>query len=96
MDEIRFEFFYATTHTIRPRYSNTQLRIGRKGYRAKPVSGEDLNFDAESWCPLSTNTSIRRTTPLICGSQVSLIMRMRFDGKTWHFHASRAGLRLAR
>jgi hypothetical protein len=39
MDEIRFEFFDATPHRIRPRYNDTQLRIRRKGYGTKSVSG---------------------------------------------------------
>ena len=48
MDEIRVEFLDATPHCAWPRYSDTHSRIGRKGYRSKSVSGQDLNFDAES------------------------------------------------
>src|SRR6516164_10475277 len=48
MDEIRIEFLDATSHRGRPRYRDAHLRIRRKGYRAKSVSGQDLNFDAET------------------------------------------------
>jgi hypothetical protein len=39
MDEIWVEFLDATPHCGRPRYSDTHLRIARKWYRAKSVSG---------------------------------------------------------
>src|SRR5271165_3853645 len=48
MDKIGFKFLDATSHRARPRYSDAHLRVGREGRRAKSVSGEDLNFDAES------------------------------------------------
>src|SRR5271166_1718109 len=48
MDKIGIKFLDATSHRARPRYSDAHLRVGREGHRAKFVSGQDLNFDAES------------------------------------------------
>lgn len=48
MDKIGIKLLDSTSHRARPRYSDPHLWVGREGYRAKVVSGEDLNCDAES------------------------------------------------
>ena len=80
MDKIGLKFLDTTSHRARPRYSDAHLRIGRRGTVQKSLAARTLISTPSAGASL-TKASIERTTPLICGSQASVMMRMRVNGK---------------